>query len=521
VRADGYRAARLAMCARIAQVRNDPPRRRRLVVALLGFVGCAALAALSLLVPSAPTTDSWGWLLWGREVANFELSTDLRSAPSWKPLPVLLTTPLSLAGDAAPALWVLLARSVSLAGVVLAFLLAGRLAGVRTRWLFAAAGVLAVIGILATRGWVRDFAHGYSEPLALALLLAAIERHLSGRGLQALLLGAAVATTRPEAFWPAAAYGAVLVWRSDARLPTVAAILAVIPALWLIPDWIGSGDLFHGLTIATGLLEEEANFTFGLHIVPAPLVVASIAGTALALWQREAALIQVAGLAWGWYLALRLAIVFGYPTAWRYFFLPASLLCVVGASGFIRLTTLAPIGWIRAPLAAAALAVVALSVAPLTDRWAKVAESSITRAQVEWDLWQAVTRAGGADLSRCGRAVFTSGFRWMKGVVSWRLDMSLRDVRNVRSRNSLSVIRPLRTGAARRAGSKQRGAAGPITVFVPPEPAVMFLPFAGMRIKPVARTGHPRFGRLGSYGQWLVATSDPAGCRASLTRKPD
>jgi hypothetical protein len=213
--------------------------------------------------------------------------------------------------------------------------------------------------------------------------------------------------------------------------------------------------------------------------------------------------------------------VFGYPTAWRFFFLPASLLCVVGAGGFMRLVALAPTGWLRAPLAAAALAVVILSAAPLADRWAAVAQSSVRRAQVEWDLWQAVTRAGGADLRGCGRPVFTRGFRWMKGVVGWRLGVSLRDIRNVRSRNSMSVIRPLRAGAARRVISERSGAAEPITVFVPPEPAVMFIPFAGMRIRPVARRGPPRFARLGSFGQWLVATSDPDGCRASLTRKPN
>ena len=63
---------------------------------------CLALAALSLLAPSTPTTDSWGWIVWGRELAHLDLSTDVGGAPAWKPLPVLFTADLSLLGYAAP-----------------------------------------------------------------------------------------------------------------------------------------------------------------------------------------------------------------------------------------------------------------------------------------------------------------------------------------------------------------------------------------------------------------------------------
>ena len=68
-------------------------------------VACVVLAALSLLVPSAPTTDPWGWIIWGHELVYGGFSTVMGGAPSWKPLPVLFTAPLSLAGhDAAPLL---------------------------------------------------------------------------------------------------------------------------------------------------------------------------------------------------------------------------------------------------------------------------------------------------------------------------------------------------------------------------------------------------------------------------------
>ena len=57
--------------------------------------------------PSVPTYDPWAWIIWGREITHLDLNTV--SGPSWKPLPVLFTTPFALFGDdAAPALWLLI-----------------------------------------------------------------------------------------------------------------------------------------------------------------------------------------------------------------------------------------------------------------------------------------------------------------------------------------------------------------------------------------------------------------------------
>jgi hypothetical protein len=57
-----------------------------------------AVAAVSLVFPSAPTYDPWAWIVWGREIAHLDLSTV--GGPSWKPLPVLFTIPFSQAGPA-------------------------------------------------------------------------------------------------------------------------------------------------------------------------------------------------------------------------------------------------------------------------------------------------------------------------------------------------------------------------------------------------------------------------------------
>src|SRR4051794_17022607 len=74
---------------------------------------CLALGAVSLLWAAAPTYDPWAWIIWGREVLHLDLNTV--EGPSWKPLPVLLTTPFALFGDsAAPALWLVVARAGTL-----------------------------------------------------------------------------------------------------------------------------------------------------------------------------------------------------------------------------------------------------------------------------------------------------------------------------------------------------------------------------------------------------------------------
>ena len=60
-------------------------------------LACLAVAALAHALPAAPTYDPWAWISWGREIVHLDLDT--RTGPSWKPLPVLFTTPFALAGD--------------------------------------------------------------------------------------------------------------------------------------------------------------------------------------------------------------------------------------------------------------------------------------------------------------------------------------------------------------------------------------------------------------------------------------
>src|SRR5215218_1311389 len=77
---------------------------------LPAVLACLAVAALTLLLPSTPTYDPWAWIMWGREIVHLDLVTT--GGPSWKPLPILFTTPFSLLGDHTAAyLWLVIARA--------------------------------------------------------------------------------------------------------------------------------------------------------------------------------------------------------------------------------------------------------------------------------------------------------------------------------------------------------------------------------------------------------------------------
>ena len=226
---------------------------------------CLLLAALSLLGPSEPSYDPWAWLVWGREIGH--LTLDTTGGPSWKPLPVALTTlfsPLSALDDRIPpALWVVVARAGALLALVLAFRLAGRLAG-GPRVRRGAAGAVAVLALVLTPDWIRYVIHGNEAPLAVALGLLAVERHLDGRRHGALVSGALACLLRPELFGFLLLYCAFMFLRSPRSRWLVVAVLAVIAAAWLVPSWWGSGDPFRAFTQA----RSEPSWSLSLRPVP-------------------------------------------------------------------------------------------------------------------------------------------------------------------------------------------------------------------------------------------------------------
>ncbi len=308
---------------------------------------CLALSALTLLFPSAPTYDPWAWLLWGREIAHLDLVTE--GGPSWKPLPVLFNVPFSVFGaDAAPYLWLWIARAGALLALAMSFRLARRLVGRGAAGVVA--GLMAAAFLLTTYQYVRDSALGNSEALLAGLFLWGFERHLDGRRDHALYLGLAVALLRPET-WPfLGLYGLWLFVREpELRLRVVLVGLA-IPILWFGPELWGSGEPFRASSRAGRPNPGSAAFADhpGLEVAKRfveraviPLQVGGLIAVAMAAraWigqRRQGAILALSGLGIAWILLVAVMTERGFAGNQRYLIVTTAVLCVLGGIGIGR-----------------------------------------------------------------------------------------------------------------------------------------------------------------------------------------
>jgi hypothetical protein len=406
-------------------------------------LGCLALAALSLLLPTTPTYDPWAWILWGREILQGELVTT--AGPSWKPLPVLVTTPLALLGDAAPDLWVLVARAGTLAGLAVAFVLARRLAGL-------AAAALAVVSLGLAAWVVRNGALGNSEGLLVLCVLGAVERQLAGARAQAFALGVGAGLLRPEA-WPFIALHALwLVWEERGRLRWVVPGLLVLPLLWLVPERVGSGSFWRAAERAQEALPGTPAFAerpalaivdrFENMLPDALWVGAGLALVLVALGRapagrgRDAALL--AALAGAWVALVAAMTEAGFSGNERYLIAPAALACVLGAAGLAWTGRLlaarvpGPARPVRAAVLLAVGVVVVWSVAAraLRDLPEPLADVRYQAALTD-GLDDAVAQAGGERrLLRCAplhtNKFFTQLVAWELGLHAVQVDYQPR-----------------------------------------------------------------------------------------------
>jgi hypothetical protein len=159
-----------------------------------------------------PGFDPYGWLVWGHQTTT--LSLDTNAAPSWKPLPFLFTAPYALAGHYELGLWMVTATAVSLSGVVFAGRIVHRLtdAPPERRWAGVLAGVLAGAMLLGFSNYFHYVLSSQSDPMILALCLAAIDCHVHERPRAAFVLGVLAALGRPEV-WPFLALYSLWQWR--------------------------------------------------------------------------------------------------------------------------------------------------------------------------------------------------------------------------------------------------------------------------------------------------------------------
>ncbi len=389
---------------------------------------CVALAFASLALPSEPSFDPWAWIVWGRELLLFDLDTT--GGPSWKPLPVLFTAafaPFSLIDEGIPAaLWLVVARTGALLSIVLAFRVARRLAG-PGRWTGIGAGMVAAIALAFAPQWLRYAAHGNEVPMAVALMLWGVERHLDGRRAQALVSVFLACLLRPEVFPFLAIYAAWL-WRADPSLRRLTAALTVgLPLLWLVPDWLGSGDPFG----AGHKASSEPHWSLSVRDQPwlaalerthriagLPLELGALVAALFALRRRDRTVLVLFGVAVAWVGLVVAMTEAGFSGSARYF-VPAVVIASILSGLAVAWTVEAVARWagaatermrrptpfagrpamIGAGLVAAAVLVVASAswVDTRIGQFDRQIDQSGELAELQASLPEAVERAGGAE----------------------------------------------------------------------------------------------------------------------------
>ncbi len=462
-----------------------PPQRQpatscRFYLILAAFA--LAVAAASLLIPSTPSYDPWAWLVWGREILHLKLHTT--AGPSWKPLPVIFTTVFAAFGNAAPDLWLVVARAGAVVGTVMCFRLAWRftrrLSGAGGNSSGAArvarllpslmAGLIAAGTFVNSQGVLSGNALGYSEGLMTALVLIALERHLDGARRQAFVVGFFACLDRPELWLLWVPYGLYL-WRQDrAARKLVASLFALIPVLWFLPELWGSGHLFRSIARAQTPRSNSPAYAkcpfcteFDKHAWTSALPrveVAALAAMGVAVfglwrarasrWWREAAapalsaqavLLAIGLVGFVWWLGVALETQLGFSGNDRYLELGTALVGVAGGVGWAwagrgaaRLVrSIAPARRSVAVLGGVILAVAAfIAVPPWIARKGVLSIPAthgalIYQARLREDLGKVVGELGGpARILRCG-SVMTEGFQvpmvaWMLGVHMIRIE---------------------------------------------------------------------------------------------------
>jgi hypothetical protein len=390
------------------------------------------VAALSLLIPSALTYDSYTWVNWAREIVHWHLDT--RTAPAWKPLPVLVDLPFAPLGSFALWVWLLIARAGGLLAVAMCYRLARRVAGRR-------AGALAAIFLIVSTSFVYYYmAVGLSEPLMAGLALLAVERHLDRHYGQTGVLVYLCVLLRPEYAPFLLGYGA-FVW---VRLPKARAWLVAgaiaLPALLLLPDYVGSGDWLRSARRAAIPSEGGALLTGdpGLATLQAAarqVVVPVIAGAGVGLvlavtsfWKRREdavtlALIALSGGVLLWEAGLTQARKSaGDP---RYLIVGYSLACLVAGIGWSRAVDVVSRHWPASRAAArCTAAVVAVAIAPFVAleiaKYPAATSNMYYQVHKDGQLAAVISRIGRARLLQCGPVMADT---YQAAVIAWDLDV--------------------------------------------------------------------------------------------------
>jgi hypothetical protein len=385
---------------------------------------CGTLAAWTLRFPAVVNYDPLNWLMWGREILHGSLDTT--GGTVWKPFPMLVTTPLALAGPAAAAgAWLWFTRTAALLALAGAARLGTRLGGV-------AGGILAAALLAALPDAVTWFWTGTSEwPLAAAVVWGA-DAGVAGRRRPALLLVTAATLIRPEAypFLLLAAWWARRQARGSAVLGPL--LVAAVPLLWVLPEWVGAGSPLAGdqrvlASPGAAAVREAAQpwrlvlDRFGTLAGTPTLALAAVVVALDALRRRPATLLlgAAAGASVAGLIVMAQA---GYPAESRFLVPAAALTFVLAGVAVERLA--AGLGPAALPVKAGTVALVGvLALAPAASARLERQVGGLRRGvAIATQLDAVVQRAGGAARVRaCGRP---QTYAFAVPLVRWTLDLA-------------------------------------------------------------------------------------------------
>jgi hypothetical protein len=416
---------------------------------LVSVVVLALSTAIVVWARTRPGFDPFGWLVWGRQTVAGALNTN--AAPSWKPLPYLFTLPYGVFGHAQLWLWMITAVAVALSGVVFAARIAYRLtaAPAGRRYAAVVAGAFAGITLLGIRDYWHYILSAQSDPMIVALCLAAIDAHLCRRPRLAYGLGCLAALGRPEV-WPFLAVYAVWLWlrRPEARW-IVAAGVGVLVLLWFgIPaltsrsafvagtNALGSGRALHGHKI-TGTIDRF------LDMHETALELAALLSVVLAAVRRDRVALALAVGVVAWVVVEIAFALHGWPGLTRYMFEAGAVMVVIAGAGIGRLLAepprlTAPAGLVGAALTVAVIAGLlpaAVSRARTERRDLRAQRARTTEIN---RLEATINRLGGAArINRCGEPVVLLEYQtilaWTLHInvarIGWKLAPALRSGR--------------------------------------------------------------------------------------------
>jgi hypothetical protein len=325
------------------------------------LASAAGLLVVSLLIllwaRTRPGFDPYGWLVWGHQTVAGNLDTN--AAPSWKPLPYLFTAPFGLFGHYQLWLWMVTSLAVSLGGAVFAGRIAYRLT-LRAEaeqhlaaWVAAAFAATAYFGISTYWHYMLS---AQSDPMIVALCLAAIDCHLGGRYRWAFVLGALAALGRPEV-WPFLGVYSIWAWRAVPSMRwLIATGIALLVLLWFGIPALTSRSPFVAGSNALGsgrrLRSDRVFGTIGrfLDLNAVVLELAALLAVVLAVVRRDRATLALAAGACAWVIVEIAFSLHGWPGLARYMFEPAGVVIALAGVAVGRVLIEAPrvsrgVGW--------------------------------------------------------------------------------------------------------------------------------------------------------------------------------